>query len=31
MSLTPSLVEIHMKMTKLYCFNQDNPHFSVMK
>ena len=26
---SPSLFEICQKMTKLCCFNQDNPHFSV--
>ena len=28
-TLSPSLVEIYQKMTKLCCFSQDNPPFSV--
>ena len=28
-TLSPSLVEIYWKMTKLCCFSQDNPPFSV--
>jgi len=30
-TLSPSLFEICQKMTKLCCFNQDNPHFPVIK
>ena len=26
----PSFVEIYLKMTTLFCFNQDNPHFSAI-
>ena len=29
--LSPSFVEIYQKMTKLCCFNQDNPPFSVFE
>jgi len=30
-TLPPCLVEIHLKMTKLCYFNQDNPHFSAFR
>ena len=30
-TLSPSLVKIYRKMTKLCCFSQDNPPFSVCK
>jgi len=29
--LSPRLVKINRKITKLCCFNQDNPHFSVLE
>ena len=30
-TLSQSLVEIYRKVTKLCCFNQDNPNFSVFE
>jgi len=30
-TLTPSFVEIYLKVIKLCCFYQDNPHFSAFE
>jgi len=30
-TLSPSLIEIYRKVTKLCCFNQDNPRFSMFE
>ena len=30
-TLSPRLVEVYEKMTKLCCLNQDNPYFSVLE